>query len=90
MHVCVCVYVCVCVCAHMRACVSVCVRACVHVCVGGVERLVDKGGGYGLWQASCLSSLCLYQKRLLSISDLTLVWSAMFACVYMFHKQLSM
>ena len=26
-------------------------------------------------------SLCLYQKRPLSILDLTLVWSAMFACV---------
>ena len=54
----------------MCACVCVCVCVC-----------MDEGGGYGLWEASCPSSLCLYQKWPLSIPDLTLVWSAMFACV---------
>ena len=72
---------CACVCA--RVCVCVCICVCITVvCVWFIAvqemYVVDKGGGYGLWQASCLSSLCVYQIRPLSIPDLTLVWSAMF------------
>ena len=44
-----------CVCVSVYVCA--CVRACVHACV-------DKSGYlHGLWQASCLSSLCLNEVR---------------------------
>ena len=86
-RMCACVCACVCVCVCICVCITV---VCVWFIAVQEMYVVDKGGGYGLWQASCLSSLCVYQIRPLSIPDLTLVWSAMFACVDMFCKQLSM